>query len=188
MAEQHCKNGVDVSLLGETIHAIQADASLAQFQFRASTRWISGAHVQTRIQGFHGVKQEDVSRSIPFILEGDEPPVLLGTNLGANAVELLLAGLTSCLSVGIVYNAAARGIEIQELRLEVCGNIDLQGFLGVSESVRPGCQTIDVGCHIQSPAPDGDIADLLEYVQNTSPVMDMVRNPTPVHVKFMRLI
>jgi uncharacterized OsmC-like protein len=183
MTESH-PNGVDVQQLGATIEAVKADPALANFQFRANTEWQSGAHVQTRIQGFHGVKQEDTSRSTPFLLEGDEPPVLLGANQGANAVELLLAGLTACLSVGIAYNAAARGIEIQEMRLDISGDIDLHGFLGLSDTIRPGCQSIDVTARIKSPAPDSAIAELLEYVQNTSPVMDMVRNPTPVHLTF----
>ena len=103
-------NGVDVQQLMATIEAVKGDSALAEFQFRASTQWQSGAHVRTQIQGFRGVKQEDHSRLQPFVLEEDEPPVLLGRNKGANAVELLLAGLTACLSVGIAYSAAARGI------------------------------------------------------------------------------
>ena len=187
MTESH-PNGVDVQQLGATIEAVKADPALANFQFRASTEWQSGAHVQTRIQGFHGVKQEDTSRSTPFLLEGDEPPVLLGANQGANAVELLLAGLTACLSVGIAYNAAARGIVVEAMRLDVTGDIDLHGFLGLSETIRAGCHDINIACHIKSDASDQAIADLLDHVQKTSPVTDMVRHPTPVHVKFVRKI
>ena len=187
MTELH-PNGVDVQQLGATIEAVKADPALANFQFRASTEWQSGAHVQTRIQGFHGVKQEDTSRSTPFLLEGDEPPVLFGANQGANAVELLLAGLTACLSVGIAYNAAARGIVIEAMRLDVTGDIDLHGFLGLSETIRAGCHDIKIACHIKSDASDQAIADLLDHVQKTSPVTDMVRYPTPVHVKFVREI
>jgi len=112
--------------------------------------------------------------------------VLLGSNRGPNAVELLLAGLTACLSVGISYNAAARGITIETMTLDVTGDIDLQGFLGISESVRPGCQEIHIACRIKSPASDQEIADLLDHVQQTSPVTDMLRYPTPVQVRFIR--
>lgn len=187
MTQPH-PNGVDVQNLVATIEAVKNDPALAEFQFRASTKWHSGAHVRTHIQGFHGVKQEDQSRQQPFVLEGDEPPVLLGSNQGANAVELLLAGLTACLSVGIAYNAAARGIVIEAMRLDVTGDIDLHGFLGLSETIRAGCHVIDIACHIKSDASDSAIADLLEHVQKTSPVTDMVRHPTPVHVKFVREI
>lgn len=179
-------NGVDVQQLMATIEAVKGDSALAEFQFRASTQWQSGAHVRTQIQGFRGVKQEDRSRLRPFVLEGDEPPVLLGRNQGANAVELLLAGLTACLSVGIAYNAAARGITIEAMTLDVTGDIDLQGFLGISETVRAGCHDIHIACHIKSDASDQEIADLLDHVQKTSPVTDMVRHPTPVHVRFVR--
>ena len=179
-------NGVDVQQLLSTIDAVKGDPALAEFEFRARTEWRSGAHVQTQIQGFSGVKQEDRSRAQPFVLEGDEPPVLLGSNQGPNAVELLLAGLTACLSVGIAYNAAARGIVIEAMTLDVTGDIDLRGFLGIPESVRAGCHDIHIACHIKSPASDQVIADLLDHVQNTSPVTDMVRHPTPVHVKFVR--
>lgn len=179
-------NGVDVQQLMATIEAVKGDSALAEFQFRASTQWQSGAHVRTQIQGFRGVKQEDHSRLQPFVLEEDEPPVLLGRNKGANAVELLLAGLTACLSVGIAYNAAARGIIIEAMTLDVTGDIDLQGFLGISETVRAGCHDIRIACHIKSDASDQEIADLLEHVQKTSPVTDMVRHPTPVHVRFVR--
>lgn len=94
---------------------------------------------------------------------------MLGTNQGANAVELLLDALTSCLSMGAAYNATAWDIEIEELRMEVSEDIDLHGFLELSGSVLPGCQTTDVGCHIKSPASDSAIADLLKCAQHTSP-------------------
>ena len=47
-------------------------------------------------------------RVLRTLLVGDEPPVLLGQNKGPNAVELLLAALGFCYSVGYVANAAAR--------------------------------------------------------------------------------
>lgn len=187
MEQQAILNGVDVDQLGKTVLAIQADPALAKAQFRTTTEWISGAHGQTCVLGPRMGGQEDVSRSTPFILESDEPPVLLGTNLGANAVEMVLAGLASCLTVGIAYNAAARGIHLEQLRVEITGDIDLQGFLGISESVRPGYQDICVRCHLKSPASESEILQLLEHVKKTSPVLDIVRHPTPVDVLFQRL-
>lgn len=187
MSETQLKNGVDVELLGKTAEAIQDNPSLAKFQFRTTTRWISGGHTQSHIQGFHGVGQENQSRKHPFVIESDEPAVLLGTNQGANAVELLLAGLASCLSVGLAYNAAAMGIALEELQVDVTGDIDLQGFLGLSESIRPGCGNINVACHLKSTSSDSDIASLLDRVRRTSPVTDMVSRETPIDIKVERL-
>ncbi len=89
-------NGVDVAALVATIEAIKKDPSLARFQFRSKTKWVNGGHSQTSIQGFHGAGKEDDSRNRPFLLEGDEPSVLLGANQGPNAVEAVLYALASC--------------------------------------------------------------------------------------------
>ncbi|MEX1239278.1 MAG: OsmC family protein, partial [Cyclobacteriaceae bacterium] len=131
-------NGVNVEQLIGTIEAVKRDPEIALFSFRSNTQWIKGGHCKTEIIGFYGAKQEDTSRIKPFVLEGDEPPVLLGENHGPNAVEAVLHALASCLSVGIVYNASAMGIRIDALNLALEGQLDLHAFLGLSENVRPG--------------------------------------------------
>lgn len=175
-------NGVDVDQLIATVGLIQQNPDLARFQFRSTTSWIQGGLSRTEIQGFRGAGQEDRSREEPFVLEGDEPPVLLGTNLAPNAVEVVLHALASCLSVGVVYNAAAQGIEIDELTFEIEGELDLQGFLGLVRDVRPGYEGIRVRCHLRSSAPQEKIDDLLAYVRRTSPVLDILTNPVPVEI------
>ena len=162
-------NGVDVGKLLATLDAIKANSELANFQFRAETEWKSGGHSRTRIQSFHGAGAEDASRGKPFAMEADEPPVLLGGNAGPNAVEIVLAGLASCLAVGFAYNAAARGIRIEGLTLNVAGNIDLYGFLGLSGKIRPGYRDIRMTCRVKSDTTREQLMELCEYVQKTSP-------------------
>lgn len=174
------RNGIAVDQLVATSEAIQENPDLAQFRFRSQTQWLQGGHSETRIQSFYGAGQEDPSRQTPFVVVSDEPPVLLGTNQGPNAVELFLAALASCLSVGIAYNAAARGMRLQELRLEMEGDVDLQAFLGLSETVRPGYEEIRVRYHVVSDATADQWAKLMAHVEKTSPVLDMVRHPVPV--------
>ncbi|MEW6636460.1 MAG: OsmC family protein [Actinomycetota bacterium] len=176
-------NGVNVDQLVSTIDAIRENPDLAEFRFRAETEWIEGGHSRTRIQGFHGAGEEDASRAEPFYLEGDEPPVLLGNNAGPNAVEAVLHALASCLAVGFVYNAAARGIKVEALDFELEGELDLHGFLGLSNDVRPGYKSIELTYRVACDAPRQKVVELCEYVQKTSPVLDMLRNPVPVSVK-----
>lgn len=182
MVTQNRINGVDVDRLVATVQAIQADPNLARFRFRAHTDWVSGGNAKTRIQGFYGAGQEDISRTTPFTLEGDEPPVLLGTNRGPNAVEAVLHALASCLAVGFVYNAAARGIRVEALEFDLEGDLDLQGFLGLSDRVRPGYEGLTVHYRVKADAPREKVVELCDYVQKTSPVLDIIRNPVPVKV------
>ena len=174
------QNGVDVEKLAGTVNAVKADPSLAQFKFRANTEWLGGGHSKTKIQSFFGVGQEDSSRREPFVVEGDEPPVLLGTDKAPNAVEVVLAALASCLSVGFAYNAAAMGITLNSLEFTLEGDVDLHGFLGLSEEIRPGFGDIRVSCNVVSDAPREKIQALCDHVQKTSPVLDVIRNPVPV--------
>jgi uncharacterized OsmC-like protein len=125
---------------------------------------------------------EDSSRAEPFVLEGDEPPVLLGGNAGPNAVEAVLHALASCLAVGFVYNAAALGIKVERLDFDLEGDLDLHAFLGLSDTMRPGYQGIRLTYRIVTDAPREKVEELCDYVQKTSPVLDIIRNPVPVTV------
>lgn len=175
-------NGVDLTQLTQTVEAIQADASLAQFRFRAHNTWLDGGHSRTSIQGFWGAGAEDTSRTAPFLLDGDEPPVLLGANHAPNAVEAVLHALASCLAVGMAYNAAAKGITLRSLELDLEGELDLHGFLGLSEETRAGYQHVQVSYRVDSDASDEAIEELCGYVQRTSPVLDILCNPVDVTV------
>lgn len=180
-------NGVNVDQLVGTINAIKDNSDVANFQFRAETKWINGGHCETKVKGFYGANAEDTSRSEPLVIVGDEPAVLLGEGHGANAVEAVLHAMGSCLCVGLVYNAAARGIAIESLDFSLEGNIDLHCFLGLSEETRPGYENISMKVNIKADASVEQLEELCAYAQKTSPVLDMIRNPVPVTVELVKL-
>jgi uncharacterized OsmC-like protein len=181
MATVTVRNGIDVGGLVETIDAIKAKPELASFTFRARTSWNEGTSSTAAIGSFLHAGEEDATREQPFTLEGDEPPVLLGHNKGPNAVELLLAALGFCYSVGYVANAAAQGIEIEEMSYEIEGDIDVRNFLGISGEARPGFSAIRARARVKaSGASQQELEELCTYVQDTSPVKDVLANPVPV--------
>ena len=169
-------NGVNIEQLGANINAIQGEPGLAKFQFRATNTWINGDHNRTTIKEFYGVGKEDTTRTEPFVLDADEPPVLLGEDQGANPVEFVLHALASCLTTSMVYHAAARGIKIDSVESRLEGDLDLRGFLGLSKDVRPGYQNLRVHFSVKSDAP----AETLRELTKHSPVFDIVSNPVPV--------
>jgi uncharacterized OsmC-like protein len=181
MATSVSTNGIDVGQLVETIEAIKADPGLASFTFRAKTSWTEGTRGVAEIGGFTHAGEEDRSRAAPFVLVGDEPPVLLGRNYGPNAVELLLAALGFCFSVGFVANAAARGIELEALTYEIEGDLDVRSFLGIGGEARPGYEGIRAKAIVKAAgASERELHELCTYVQDTSPVRDVLANPVPV--------
>jgi uncharacterized OsmC-like protein len=174
------RNGVDLEQLVGTIEAIKADPHLGEFTFKATSTWQNGTHSKGEIGRFIHAGKEDTSRTRPFALEGDEPPVLLGENAGPNAVELLLQALAFCYAVGYVANAAAHGIEISRMDYEIEGDFDVRSFLGL-EGPRPGFTRIRAKGIVSSPnATREQLEELCQYVQDTSPVRDSLVNPIPV--------
>jgi uncharacterized OsmC-like protein len=173
------RNGVNLDQLVQTVEAVQQNPAIAQFQFRTTSRWEGGGRSVTTISSFSGAGGEQ-QHERTHTLVGDEPHVLLGTDAGPNAVETVLAGLASCLAVGVAYNAAAQGIDLTALEFDVEGDLDLHAFLGLSDDVRPGFQNIRVHCRVKSEASKDQLSQLFDYVQRTSPVLDIVRNPVPV--------
>ena len=180
-------NGVNVDQLVETINIVKSQPGVAKFKFRAKNEWIKGAHSRTTIQSFYGAGQEDTSRNEAFVMEGDEPAVLLGENLAPNAVESVLHALASCISVGFIYNAAAQNIKVDDLRMDLEGDIDLHAFLGLSDTKRPGYENIRLTYKVKADAPEQQLKDLCDHVQKTSPVVDVIRNPVPVSVRMEKI-
>ncbi len=174
-------NGVNVTKLGETVEVIKENAEVAKFQFRATNKWITGGHNQTTIKDFYGACQEDTSRKEAFILDNDEPEVLLGEDKGANPVEYVLNALLSCMTTTMVYKAAANGITLNEVESSVEGDLDLRGILDLDENVRSGYQDMRVNFKVKTEGSHEQL-ELLERLCKTSPVFDIVTNGVPVSV------
>ena len=182
IAEQQIVNGVNVDEYFATIDAVNADAEIAKFNFRAANKWVNGGNNRTTVKNFYGACQE-VARDRSFVLEKDEPPILLGTDRGANPVEYALAALAGCLTTTLVYHAAAQGVRIESIESSVEGDADLRGFLGLDESVRNGLDKIRVRFSIKTDAPPEKIRELVTLARNRSGVFDMLSNGVPVAVE-----
>ena len=176
-------NGLDVQAALDTIDAIKADPSLARFQFRARNTWVDGGENRSVIRDFYGAGREDDSRSVAFEFTNGEPPVLLGNNEGANPVEFLLHALAGCVTTTFVLHATARGITIRELSTQLEGDLDLRGLLGLDDSVSPGYERIRIRMHVEADCSDAELAELLAYTQQHSPVCNTVCRPVPVSIE-----
>lgn len=182
-AERTIVNGVDVSGLEGAIESISEDADGGMFTFRAETEWQDALKSVTTIDEFD--QAGDTVHTREFTLQGDEPEQILGERAGPNAVELLLGALGSCLSVGYAANAAAMGIELDDLRFEMEGDVDLRGFLGISEDVRPGYESMTCTAYVESDASEDELAALRERVESTSPLVDAITNEVPLETRLV---
>ena len=180
--EEKFVNGVNVDALFSTIDAIKETPVIAEFKFRAKGKWINGGNSHVSITDFYGV-QKDHPHQKPFELEADEPPLLLGWDKGPNPVEYALTGLSGCLTASLIYHSAARGIEIKGVETRLEGDLNLRGFLGLSDDIKVGYENIRVYFKLDADVSEEEKKDLIRMAQKYSPVFNTIANPTPVIVE-----
>lgn len=175
-------NGVNVDELFGTIDAVKSAPVIATFKFKAENQWIDGGHNRTTIKHFYGT-QQDHRHERPFELDADEPPLLLGRDLGPNPVEYALTALAACVTTSIVYHAAAKGVTIRSMESRLEGDIDLQGFLGIRDDVPRGYKEIRMYVTIDADAPPEKLAEIVALGPQYSPVFDTLTRAVPVKVQ-----
>ncbi|XVS60882.1 OsmC family protein [Actinosynnema sp. CA-299493] len=161
-------NNVDIESVGNLVAAVQADPAKAKTTWAAHVGWRGGFRSEARVRGFDPVPS-------------DEPSALGGTDTAPNPVEQLLGALGNCLAVGYAANATVAGIRIDNLTIDVKGDIDLTVFLGLAEG-HAGFDTITATVRIDSTAPRQDIEALHAKVTGSSPVGHTLGSAVPVTV------
>ena len=176
--EKKIVNGLEVGQIQGMVDAVKKNPQLAQAKLYAKTVWKNGFNNEASIKDFElGGAMNTTSRKSPFIIAGDHPPELLGTNKGATSVEVLLAALGHCIASGFAMYGAHMGIPLESLTVDVEGDLDLQGMLGLPEpgKVRPGYQEIRATYYVKSNAPRDQLEKLAKMSEDLSPTRDSLR-------------
>jgi uncharacterized OsmC-like protein len=172
-------NGLNTEKLLDIVEAVKQNWETGKTVWTASARWLGGFQVETESRGFK--------------LQADEPELLAGTNTAANPVELVLQAYGACLAIGYAMNAAVRGITIHDLRIDVEGEIDLPGFLGLEppETTHmdklPGYKSVIVRVKMRADADRKTLKELHDHVVRTSPVGVTISRPVKIETEFETL-
>ena len=166
-------NGVNVEFLRKVVETVKKHPELGRTLWRARSKWKGGFRVEVNIRD--------------FTIRMDEPSDLGGTNTAPNMVEFVLGALGACLTVGYVMNAAMRGVELDKVEVDVEGDIDLPGFLGLEspEKVSPGFTNVRARVFLKTknPVSGEELEELHRTVVETSPVGNTIKNPVKLEVK-----
>ena len=162
----------DKESLEGLIGAVKENPENGKTVWQASTSWLGGFRSQTQIRD--------------FTVTMDEPTVLGGSDTAPNMVEVVLGAYGCCLTAGYVMNAGLMGIDLQDVRVELEGDLDLNGFLGLQDADQfwPGYSAIRANVHLQADtASPEQIRALHEKVVETSPVGSILARPVSVSTK-----
>ena len=175
-------NGVNVEALLGAREALTEAPQAAQFTWRAKCDWVHGTHSRTSVEGFFGLGEEQQHRT-EFSFDADHPEIFASEDHGATPVELVLAGLASCLTAGVAAVAQNREIQLNSVSATLEGDMDVQGILGIDSDVRNGFSGVKVSYQIDADASKEDIEAVVAQSQKRSAVYDILTNPTNVSVE-----
>lgn len=161
-------NDVDLESVGSLISAVADDPDKGQTEWKATVAWKGAFRSEASIRDFDPIPS-------------DEPAGLGGTDTAPNPVEQLLAALGNCLAVGYAANASAAGIKINDLRIDLSGDVDLGTFLGL-KSGHAGYQGLQVKVHLDADATPQQVRDVHDKVINSSPVGHTINRAIPLDV------
>ncbi len=145
--------------LGATIEAIKKKPEMAKSVFRSETELVEDVRCTAKIRDFD-----------TMII--DEPPELGGADAGPNPVELLLAALGTCQEIIYSAYASVMGIQLDSVKVDVKGYLNLQGLFGMDENIPSGYEKIMFETKIESPADDEQLKQLIATVESHCPVLD----------------
>ena len=175
-------NGIDTEGVKGLIGHVDRDPANAITRWHVSTSWKGGTRSDTKVSGF-GFGREHIKKD--FTIQIDEPTELGGTNQFANPQEYLLAAMNGCMMVGYVVGCAMEGIELEDLRIETEGNIDLRGFLGLDPNVKPGYDEISYTVHIKGNGTPEQYQKVHDTVCATSPNRFNIANAIKLNSKLV---
>ncbi len=182
MTDKKVDNGVDVEFLLGAREMLTEAPEGAQFQWRAKCDWVHGTHSKTSVEGFFGLGEEQ-NHKTEYTFDADHPEVFSSEDHGATPVEVVLAGLASCLTASVAAVAQHREIQLNSVSATLEGGMDIQGILGIDSDVRNGFDGIKVTYNIDADASKEDIEALVAQAQKRSAVYDIITNPTNVTVE-----
>jgi uncharacterized OsmC-like protein len=154
--------------IDEVVAGIRANAADGRLTLSASGHLVEGVHAEVDARHHH--------------LDLDEPAALGGTDAGPNPVETILAALGACQAITYRVWATMLGVRLDDVRFHTEGEIDLAGFLGLRDDVRPGLTGVSHRVTLVGPESDERYRELVATVDRHCPVLDIVAHGVPVHV------
>jgi len=167
-------NGIDVDAVNQAIQDIAQDSAKGLTRWQVTTSWRGGTRTETKVDSYQ-IGGETIRKNFQILT--DEPLELFGTNQAPNPQEVLMAALNACMAVGYAANCALRGIELEELRIETQGDLDLRGFFSLDPEVKPGYDELRYTVHIKGKATEAQFREVHEAVSATSPNRFNIANP-----------
>lgn len=152
--------------IDRTVKVFEQKPSVARVTRKATARLVGG--LKTEVQEGE------------FKLISDMPEAVGGSNAGPNPGAFARMSLGACLVQGYAMWLSREDVPFDDINVEVEGDLDQAGMLGVNDGVSPGHDALRVKINVTSQAPLAEIERVMELADNHSPIVHLVTKPVPV--------
>ena len=170
------RNGIDLDLWEGVKDAVQKDPEEARVIVRTTHRWVGGFGIEGHATEIES-GEEITPRSFEF--KTDWPTDVGGADAGPSPGEALLGALGGCIGLSYVANAVNRGIEIDQLEIEIEAKADLQSVFEAGNS-HPGLSTVAITVRVRADADEQTLIDLGRAATRTSTVFNSLAHPVSI--------
>tara|TARA_R110002049_G_scaffold274200_3_gene452151 strand:- start:733 stop:1275 length:543 start_codon:yes stop_codon:yes gene_type:complete len=153
--------------VGKLAEAVQQTPANAMAVYRGTTVWKGDVLCSNQI-GKHNVMV-------------DEPAAFGGGDTAPSPADLILAALGSCQEIMYSALASSMDIPLESVRIELKGNLDLRGLMGMGDGkIPPGFMGLSFVTHLSSSADEATLKKLIDAVEAQCPILDTLVRPIQV--------
>lgn len=153
--------------VGKLAEALQQNPASAKLVYRSTTEWQGDVLCKNQI-GKHTVMV-------------DEPEAFGGGDSAPSPGDLILVALGSCQEIMYAALAAAMDIPLKKVTVDVKGNLDLRGLMGMEGgTISPGFLDLSFETQLQSSADEATLKQLVDAVEAQCPILDTLVRPVRV--------
>jgi uncharacterized OsmC-like protein len=172
------RNGIDEELWNGVKQEIRERPEEAKVIVRTVHHWTGGFGFRGRAKTIESVG-EITERSFQF--STDWPEDVAGSDTGPSPGEALLGALGGCIGLSFIASAVNRGVEIDQLEIDIEARADLQAVFDAGDA-RPGLSSIDIFLRVRADAEEQTLVALGEAASRTSTVFDSLVSPVPISI------
>ena len=166
-------NNINIAGLSEYANEVKQDNTEGKATYGVELKWESGTKTVVKTKNMVLGKHK-IIRNFNFTI--DEPTQLLGVNSAPNPAEYMLGGLAGCMAVTFMTGATAMNINVDQLNLEIEGELDLKGFLGLDTNANPGFPELKFIFHVKGNGTQEQYKKLMDRVSKHSPNFNTIQN------------
>lgn len=159
-------NNINIAGLSEFANEVKDFPKEGKTKYGVELNWVSGTKSIVKTKNMQ-LGEQKLVRNFEFVI--DEPGQLLGINSYPNPQEYLLGGLAGCMAVTFIAGATLMEIGLEGLSLEIDGELDLKGFLGIENEGHVGFPELKFTFNVKGDGTAEQYDILMKKVMKHSP-------------------